>query len=337
MKKKIISLLLCVSMIFAFTACGNTEDAGKDMEKGKENEAAGETAESWRPAKNVDLIVPYGAGGGSDILARIYTANMDMGKNIVVQNIEGGGTSVGLYQAYNSEPDGHTITLALPETCIVNYLNASFQDPLHEEMVPICSVVYDASIICVSSKSDFTDMESIIAYSKDHPGELQWASVGATGNNRLGYEQLCLETGIDANFIPFDNASESRTAVLGGNADVLQGAISESLPYISSGDLIPLAVMREDRSTFLPDTPTLKELGYEVMNGLHRAFFCPPETPDHIVAAYEEAFHEAFLLDQTAEAVKEQGAEAEWLGRKELKELIEENAVSIKETFDSLN
>lgn len=126
MKKKIISLLLCVSMIFAFTACGNTEDAGKDMEKGKENEAAGETAESWRPAKNVDLIVPYGAGGGSDILARIYTANMDMGKNIVVQNIEGGGTSVGLYQAYNSEPDGHTITLALPETCIVNYLNASF-------------------------------------------------------------------------------------------------------------------------------------------------------------------------------------------------------------------
>ena len=336
--KKLIALLLCLVMIFTMAACSK-KDASTSSDT-----ASGETAENteqtdgatWTATKSVDMIVPYGAGGGSDILARVFAANMDVGEAIVVQNISGGGTVTGTYEAYHADPDGNTVLMHLPETMMCNYLSGGFQDPVFQEMIPVCSVAYDASIICVSSKSDIKSVEDLVAYATANPGSLQWASVGAFGNNRFGYEQLCTAAGISANFIPYDNASESRTAVLGGNADVLQGSISESLPYIESGDLVPLAVMREDRSELVSDVPTLKELGYDVENGLHRAFWLPAGTPDEIVSAYENAFKAAFDKQETADALTEQGVVLEWMSGADLKAWMDEAYPTFEETYKSI-
>ena len=325
MKKRLIKLLaltLCVGLIMGLAACGNgnSQNGGADEDY---------------PNKAITMIIPYGPGGGSDIMGRIIAANMDLGVPIVVQNVAGGSTFIGAMEAYEAKPDGYTIHLNLFESMMCMNISGVYAVPVHEGLVPIGNVVYDGSIICTAKNSKFQTLDDIVKYAKENPGDLQWASVATMGNNQLGTAQLSEAAGIEVNYVPYENASESRTAVMGGHADVVQGAISESKPYIDSGELTPIAVWLEERSSLLPNVPTLKELGYDVVNGLHRGFFAPPGTPDEIIAVLEDALKEAFDKEEVFEKLQvEQGAEMVWMTSSEVSDFFTTQFPKFKSAFD---
>lgn len=276
LKKWMLLGFVMLLTLSCFSACGSS---------GKDNDAAAKY-----PERTIEFIVPYAAGGGTDIMARSVAAALSKneGWTCTVTNIEGASAAIGSMEAYNREPDGYTILVHQIEAMMAYYLGGVYDVALHDEMEPIASVVYDANCISVPAKSEFKTMDDIIKYAKKNPGKLTWASTGAKSSNEQGSAEIWKEADIKVNYIPYDSASKSRTAVLGGHADVLYSQVSEVKALVDSGEMRIIATSEEEQGLF-KDVPTMKSAGYDIVNGLHRGFFVPKETPEGIVTKVEAA------------------------------------------------
>lgn len=308
--KKLLAVVLCLAVILCcFTACGND-------------------AEAEFPTKSVEMIVGYAAGGGTDTLARTVAQYVDLnGQPLTITNMEGANGLIGSMECYNSDPDGYTLQCAFPETWGCLYLTETTDVELYKEMTPICSLVYDANVLAVSKDSPFNTLEELIEYAKANPGEISLASV-ATGNvnhlSSLGFADM---TGIDITYVPYESASKARVALLGGHEDLWVCQASELKAVYDSGDVRVLAVAAEDRVSFLPDVPTFKECGYDIVAGLHRAFYAPPETPDDIVAYLESAFKAVYEQEEVQSLLRDQlGFDPVWTDGAELESVALEAA-----------
>lgn len=240
-------------------------------------------------------------------------------------NIEGGSSAIGTMEAYNRKPDGYTILCSMPEALMAYHLGGVLKVPAHEDLEMIATVVYDGNVISVAKDSKFKSIEDVIAYAKENPGKLNWASVGAKSSNEQASAEFWQAAGIEVNYVPYDSASKSRVAVMGGHADVLFGQISEIKAVVDSGDLIPLAVSTAERSKFFPDAPTFKELGYDIENGLHRGFMAPKGTPKEIINKLEAALKDVSENPEFIKLLEENlGYQAQFVGADELEAYIEE-------------
>lgn len=309
--RKILAIATSLTLVtMSFVACSS---------EGGEKEALN------YPEKSINIIVPYAAGGGTDILARTAAKYLDLGQSVVVTNMEGGSSAIGTMEAYNSPADGYTLFCCMPESMMGYYLGGSLKVPAHDDFEMISTLVYDANILSTSKNSKFKTFEDVVTYAKANPGKLNWASVGAKGSNEQASAEIWKAAGIEVNYIPFDSASKSRVAVMGGHADVLFGQISEVKPIAQAGDIVPLAISMEERSKFFPETPIFKELGYDIVNGLHRGFMASPETPKEIVEILEKALKEVYDNPEFISLVEEQlGFQAMFVGAKDLETFIAE-------------
>ncbi len=278
-KKGFMLLLVLAMAAMSFTGCSDSEGDGGDN--------------SAYPERTIEFIVPYGAGGGTDVMARAV-ANVLSEKNgwtTVVTNIEGASASIGSMEAYHRAPDGYTVMVHSVEAMLAYYIGGVYEVDLAEECEMLATVVYDPNVVSVGANSQFQSFKDVVDYAAANPGQLNWASVGSKSSNEQGSAELWKATGISVNYVPYDSASKSRTAVLGGHADVLYGQLSEVKALVDSGEMKILGVSAEDRVLY-DDVPTFSELGYDVVNGLHRGFFMPPQTPADIIEVLENAIYE---------------------------------------------
>lgn len=242
------------------------------------------------PTKPVKIIVPFSAGGGTDTMVRAYQKFIDLGgQPVVVVNIAGGAGSIGVMETYYAKPDGYTIVSTGWQSMLSYYISNYVKVPIADEMVPIATTVSDPDVIAVSHNSPFKNLNSLIKFAKANPGKLKWGSVGAVGSNYAASMIVWDALGIKVTYVPFDSAAKSRAALLGGHIDVLLCQVSEINPVVQSGDAIPLLVTTKKRSEFLPNCPSMGDIGANAEFTLYRGFWAPPKTPKPVIAVLEKA------------------------------------------------
>ena len=214
------------------------------------------------PSRPVRLIVPFTPGGASDSLARGFAAELTkrMGANVIVENKPGAGTVIGSQYVANSNPDGYTLLW----TTAPFVINATLMKHLPYETLKDFTAVGDvasAPLLLVVNKSlKVTSLTDFIALAKKEPGKLSFSSSGIGGSPYLATVMFEKEAGIKLTHVPYQGSAPAVTAALSGQVNLVIDTFLTLLPYIKSGDLIPLAQTELTRSSVLPNVPTMIEL-----------------------------------------------------------------------------
>ncbi len=330
--KSALMLMLCFALVLAsFTACGS------EGENDVGNNAQAEDQYASYPEKPLTLIVPYAAGGESDNISRPIAQYMkNSGYTVTVQNIEGASGNIGVMEAYNANPDGYTFMLHMPESMEIYAQSGDLPGNSTEMMKMIANVVMDYGVVSVAPNSEFKTLDDLIAYGKAHPGELRAASTGTMGYNQISAEMFYSALGIEVTYVPYENAAKAKAAVMGGHADVLHCYLAGAVTPTKNKEIRPLVIGAEERSDFLPDVPTFKELGYDLTWGFHRSFMTTAETPDEIVAKMEEAIKAAFDDPTVQEAYKGMGFNSYFLSAADLTEELNAQMPAVAQAYQNL-
>ena len=249
-------------------------------------------AQTSYPDKPIKLIVPFAAGGPTDLVARLMAHGMEneLGQNIIVENKPGGGSNIGTELVVRAKPDGYTLLLGT----IANATNMSIYNNLNynteRDLVAITQFMSSPSVLVVNPSLPINNLNELIAYAKANPGKLSFASSGAGGSPHLAGEMLKLRASIDLLHVPYKGAAPALNDVLGGNVSMGFMTAAGALPSINAGKLRPIAVAGLQRLPQLPNVPTMAEAGiadFEVSswNGL----FAPAGTPPAILQKLADA------------------------------------------------
>ena len=304
--KKIAAIILAAAMTgMLFTGCSSSSSSA-DFPKG-----------------SVEIVVPFTAGGGMDLLARqVQPYLAEKGIETVITNIAGGSSSIGTMEVYNSEKDGYKILCSGIETIIAFHQGGVLETGI-EEWSSLGTLVFDSHMIVVPKDSPYQTLADLIEDAKAHPGELNWAGTSSKGNGEMSAHEIWEAAGVDFNYVPYDGAADTRVAVMGGQADCGMIFVSEAKALLESGDLRALGVFSSERISLFPDVPTIRECGYELDNGIHRGFFCAKDVPEDIQKILSDAFQYAAEQEALETSLAEQcGFVAEYVSPEEAEILI---------------
>jgi tripartite-type tricarboxylate transporter receptor subunit TctC len=240
------------------------------------------------PARPLRIIVPYPAGGTSDILARSIGQKLgeSLGQPIVVENKPGANGNVGADLVAKAPPDGYTLLLADIGALAISpsvYPTLPF-DPT-KDFAPVTMVAYSPHILVVHPAVAASSVKELIALAKAKPGKLNFAISGVGGAPHLAGVDFALRTGIDWAYIPYKGGSQAIADVAGGQADVTMNGMLATYPLVQGGKLKLLAVSSAKRMSAIPDVPTLAESGLAGFeSGSWQGVVAPAGTPRNVVA-----------------------------------------------------
>ena len=240
------------------------------------------------PNKPIRLIVPFAAGGTTDIIARMIAEPLakELGQPVVVENRGGGGGAPGATELARAAPDGYTLGMATVSTMAVNpACNAKLPYKSPEDFAMITNLVGVPNVVAVNpGKIAAKDMAEFVAYLKANPGRLSYASSGTCGIGHMMGELFKASSGTFMVHIPYRGAGPALNDVLAGQVEVLFDNIPSSLPHFQSGKLRPLAVAAPNRLPQLPNVPTFAELKMPSVNDqVWYGLLAPAKTTDDII------------------------------------------------------
>ena len=219
--KRIFALLLALMMVLSLAACAK-QSASDD--------GAASAAVDF-PKEDINMYIGYGAGGGSDLLARALAKYIDLGDHVMVcTNLTGGSGTIAMMECWNAEPDGYSMNLCLPESFAVQVLNGSMEKDVFDKLIFLASPVYDVNTLSVRSDAQWQTLDELISYAQENPGKLTIAGVGS-GVNKLWAVEIMQKLGIELKYVPYDDSNSTRAALLGGQVDLLLCQACESKPY----------------------------------------------------------------------------------------------------------
>ncbi len=241
-------------------------------------------AQSGYPSRPVELIVPAGAGGGTDVLARAFAeaAKKHLAQPFTVNNRPGASGMIGHGEMINARPDGYKLAVVFAEIVIVPHLGLSKLS--YEDFVPIAQLNADPAAITVRSEAPWKTIEEFLAASKGKPGELKMGNSGNGSIWHLAHAALEDKVGVKYNPIPFGGAAPAVLALLGGHVDAVAVSPGEVATHVHSGKLRTLAVMADKRLKGFDSVPTLKERGVDLSLGTWRGLGAPKGTPGEVIA-----------------------------------------------------
>ena len=225
--------------------------------------AAGAFAQSY-PTKPIRIVVPYAAGGTSDILARQIgpELNKAWGQAVVVENKPGANGNVGADFVAKSAPDGYTLLLTDLGGLVISasvYPKLPFNPS--KDFSPVVMVSYSPHVLAVHPEVKVKDVKELVAMAKAHPGKLNFAMSGIGGAPHLAGIEFAQRMGIDWTYIPYKGGADAITGVVGGQAHVLFNGMLATWPHVTGGRLKALAISSVQRVPSAPDTPTVAEQG----------------------------------------------------------------------------
>ncbi|MGF1764439.1 tripartite tricarboxylate transporter substrate binding protein [Aliivibrio kagoshimensis] len=256
------------------------------------------------PSKNIRLVVPFGAGGGTDAVGRTLanSAKEVLGQNISVMNRTGGAGAVGMSFGAQQRADGYTLTIVTRE--IASLPQMGLMRHTADDFKLIRLVNLDPAVVLVAADSPYNTINDLIKEARSNPGSVKFASTAAPNFYLMSLEK---DQNIKLNAIPYNGASEAIPAVLGHHTDVTMVTPGEAIAQIRSGQLKALGVMSEERIQYIPNVPTLKEQGIDVVTGTWRGIGAPKETPDAVIEKLGAAFDEA-MASETFKSFMAKGA-----------------------------
>lgn len=295
------------------------------------------------PDRPIKVIVPYGPGG-TDVQMRLAAPFMskELGQPIVVENRAGGGATVGTTLVKNSAPDGYTLlftgTSALSVVPHMKNVQYSMDD-----FLPIGTLTGTALIVVSRTDAPFKTLKELIAYARANPGKINLGSSGVGTTTHMIGEALQITAGVTFTHIPHTGMGQVVAAMMNGSADMMIGVPSAFMATIRAGKLLGLATLGNARSEFLPEAPTAKEAGFDLVEETKFGLLAPKGTPaavhQRLVAALKTAVESPEFIDKMksnfvtslymtperfAQALREE--ESFWVGllkRPELRSLVE--------------
>jgi tripartite-type tricarboxylate transporter receptor subunit TctC len=272
--------------------------------------ATGGLSQAAYPERPITLIVPFAAGGPTDIIARIVSTAFQkaLGQSVIVDNRGGGGGNLGMAIAARASPDGYTLLLTSTAIAVNQALYKSLPyDPI-KDFVPICELVNAPNVLFVRAESEIKTVADLAARAKAAPGALNYSSPGAGTKSHLTVEQLKLRAGIDMVHIPYRGGGPATMAVLEGTVHVGSVALAPVEPLIKEGKFTALAVTGAERWFSLPDVPTMIEQGYPgFVSDTFNALFAPMGTPPEIVALLSKVSRAALATPEAREQAHRAG------------------------------
>jgi len=265
------------------------------------------------PERPITLVVPYAAGGGNDVMARIVAEKMSktLGQQVVIENRGGAGGSIATRMIAKAAPDGYTLGLGGTGTLAVAptlYPNVGY-DP-RKDFAPVGLIATSALVVLVNPSVPSKSLKEFIALAKQKPGQINFASAGVGSGMHLGTELFLQMADVKLTHVPYKGTGPALTDLLGGHVSVFFSSLPSAIPLIQAGKVRALAVTGAKRSAVLPDLPTVAESGvpgYEAV--LHYGIVAPAGTPQPIVAKLNAALRQAVVSPEVHQKIAADGAE----------------------------
>lgn len=236
------------------------------------------------PTKPIRLIVPFTAGGASDIVGRLIAKELQVafGQPVVVENKPGANTNIANGEVARAEPDGYTLLMAT-NLIISNpllYKNVPYKQ---EQFTPVARLFNLPLVLDASTKLPVNTVKELVTYAKAHPGELNYGTTGLGSTPHMFMEQFKKLTGTEIAHIPFKGSAPILQEMMAGRVQMAIDGLPGALTQYKAGNVKILAAVTEERLPQLPDTPTLKELGYPIVSSSWYGILVPAGTPKPIV------------------------------------------------------
>ena len=263
------------------------------------------------PERAIEILVPFGAGGGSDTAARAVVEGMkpQLKNGVVVNNMPGGGATKGMLYVSQQPADGYSV-LAVTTSHLIDAVKPKTRAQILRDFDPLCRIQWDTSAVTISGDSQFKTLADLVEWGKKNPKGLKFAGTSPGGWSEIQTVAFFKKCGVDVTFVPFDSGAEIKAAILGGHITGAVEELAETLPLIEAGKLKSLCVIMETRHPALPNVPCSKELGIDYTHGLMRAWAVKKGTPperqkfllDVITKSLDNPMYVKFIKDNQLDA-----------------------------------
>ena len=336
MKKSILKMF-AVMLVFGVLLYGCSAGASSSSGASVKNDSGTADASDW-PKKNIQIIVPFAAGGDTDFNARTYAQFLseELGTNVVVVNTTGNGGVTGTRKVMESANDGYTI-LFNTSALLMNMVSGAADYGLDDFEIANIAGLRAGDIITVRGDLGIKTMDDLMAYSKNHPGEMRLAIT--TGAHNHATALYLLREGLDATLLDAGGTSERMAALLGGHLEIIMNPVGGISDYLETGELVAIANPIAKRPANIPDIPTCLEEGYNVSNDGYYLWAFPKGTDQAIIDKFNAAVEKICMTNPEYQELIKSTYKQEpfYAGQQEAKELLEtqyEEMSTLKSYFE---
>lgn len=275
------------------------------------------------PDRPIKLIVPWAAGGDTDNIFRPFAPllHKHLGQTVVIANVGGASGTKGAKEAKDSPADGYTLY------AVHDYIHSTYYagvaDVAYTDFEPICLISSTASVLTASPKTPWNDWKGLLADAKARPGQI---TVGATLASTSHFFPALIEkaAGIKFKYVSYEGLAPRMNAILGGHIDLTDSNLTQK-GKVEAGQLKFLAIATEKRNPEMPNVPTLKELGVNVVYDVNRGVMVPKGTPADVIAKLESSCAAAAREPAFADAMQKQATDVRYMGRKQYADWLKGN------------
>jgi tripartite-type tricarboxylate transporter receptor subunit TctC len=318
--KKISMILLCLLVTAGLFAGGKKDSGGAQY-----------------PTKNIAMLCPWAAGGGTDAILRALSAAAEkqLGVTVTVENRTGGGGAIGHAAIKNARPDGYTMGMitfelnSLPQQGLIDFTYKDFD--------PIIRVNADAATLTVKADAPYNSVAEFVAYAKAHPGEISIGNSAPGSVWHIGAGLLANETGIEVKHIPFEGAAPAVTALAGGHIQAVSVSLAEVKSQLDAGNVKCLGIMDTKRSALYPDIPTFIDQGYNITYATWRGIAVPKGVDPEIRKTLEDAFTAAMRDEAFVAQAKNLNLDLAYQNSADFGKFMAENYDAVTKTLQETN
>ena len=265
---------------------------------------AGQASAEDFPTRPVTMVIPFAAGGPTDVLGRVIGQRMGeiLGQTVVIENVGGAGGMTGSKRVADAKPDGYTMVLGTVGTHAQG--QTLYKRPLYNALTDFTPVILIAEVpIALLVRKDLpaNNLKEFVAYAKENQSKMQFGSAGAGSATHLGCVVLNTAMGTNITHVPYKGTGPAMQDLVGGRIDFLCEIVSTAKPQIDGGSVKALAIMTTERSPVLPNLPTTREQGLDVQAYTWNAIFLPKGAPADVV----KKLHDAAVGAMTTPAVRD--------------------------------
>jgi tripartite-type tricarboxylate transporter receptor subunit TctC len=289
--------------------------------------------------KTIQIIVPFGAGGSTDVQTRIIAEFMsrDLGANIEVVARPGAGSQIGLQQLATAKPDGYTIGITNNPTSMGVYLMPSRKATFNRaSFAPIGLFVFDPETIAVKADGPYKTFKDLIDAARAKPRTIRATTNGMFSDDHMAIATVQKALGIQFATVHYDGSAEEVVALLGGKSDAAFMGIGATLSQVKAGTMRHIAVMDDAPNPILPGVPTLKSLGVDFVIGSSRGLSAPAGTPKEIIAVLEASLAKAMKDPVVVQKITGMGTPIRYLNAADFAKFWADMETRIRPTIDMM-
>jgi tripartite-type tricarboxylate transporter receptor subunit TctC len=263
------------------------------------------------PNRTIRMIVPFGAGGPTDVFTRAIGEELrkSLGQPIVMENRPGAGTIIGTTEAAKSAPDGYTLLMISATQTTVETLNPNKSYRLMRDFVPVAALMNSELVLVVPQRSPINTLQDLIALARAKPGTLNYGSSGPGSNYHMAGELVKNLAGLDIVHIPYKGSTGARADIISGQIDMMFDSVPTMAATIEHGRVKALGTSGKVRSPILPNVPTIAEAGIPQYNAtIWIGVMAPAGTPKEIVDLLNREINKILLRPDIKESWRRQGA-----------------------------